>query len=211
VSPCRERRRSSAPKEKTVRQIVEDCRRLGVGFKTVRTIGAMLSANPMAPRLRDVRVEDLMRRPPAQLDTPAITECLADKTVLVTGAGGTIGAELVRQLLRYPVKKIYMLDRAENSLFDDHGCSSAMKPPLRAVISDITDTAQMACWWEVATADWVHAAAYKHVPLMEEFCGRAFATPSRARILCELADRFVENRVRSTDKVVPHFVMGASG
>ena len=80
-----------------VRAIVENCRRLGVGFKTVRTIGAMLSANPMAPRIRDVRVEDLMRRAPAHLDTPAITECVAGKTVLVTGAGGTIGAELVRQ------------------------------------------------------------------------------------------------------------------
>jgi FlaA1/EpsC-like NDP-sugar epimerase len=200
-----------------VRQIVEDCRRLGVSFKTVRTIGAMLSANPIAPRLRDVRVEDLMRRAPAQLDTPAITECLADKTVLVTGAGGTIGAELVRQLLRYPVKKIYMLDRAENSLFELTmdlflGDESRHCEP---VIADITDATQMARWWEKSMPQIVfHAAAYKHVPLMEEFPAAAIRNNVMGtRILCELADRFgTETFVFvSTDKVVhPTSVMGAS-
>ena len=200
-----------------VREIVENCRRLGVGFKTVRTIGAMLSANPMAPRIRAVRVEDLMRRAPAPLYTPAITECVAGKTVLVTGAGGTIGAELVRQLLRYPPRKIFMLDRAENSLFELTmdlflGEESQQCQP---VIADITDANRLARWWEEHRPQIVfHAAAYKHVPLMEEFPAAAIRNNvTGTRILCELADRFdTETFVFvSTDKVVrPTSVMGAS-
>jgi FlaA1/EpsC-like NDP-sugar epimerase len=200
-----------------VREIVENCRRLNVAFKTVRTIGHMLSADPMAPKLRDVRVEDLMRRPPAHLDTPAITECVAGKVVLVTGAGGTIGAELVRQLLRYPPKKIYMLDRAENSLFEltmDLFLGDVSKH-CEAVIADITDANQMARWWEKTQPQIVfHAAAYKHVPLMEEFPAAAIRNNVMGtRILCELASRFgTETFVFvSTDKVVhPTSVMGAS-
>jgi FlaA1/EpsC-like NDP-sugar epimerase len=171
----------------------------------------------MTPRLRDVHVEDLMRRPPAQLDTPAITECLAGKTVLVTGAGGTIGAELVRQLLRYPPRKIYMLDRAENSLFELMmdlflGDETEQYQP---VIADITDATQMARWWDKARPQIVfHAAAYKHVPLMEEFPAAAVRNNvGGTRILCELADRFgTETFVFvSTDKVVrPTSVMGAT-
>lgn len=200
-----------------VRSIVEHCRKLGVSFKTVRPIGAMLSSTLMIPRLRDVRVEDLMRRSPAQLDTPAISECFEGKTVLVTGAGGTIGAELVRQLLRYPPRKIYLLDRAENSLFELMmdlflGEDSEQCVP---VIADITDAAQMARWWEKARPHVVfHAAAYKHVPLMEEFPAAAVRNNvAGTRILCELADRFeTESFVFiSTDKVVhPSSIMGAS-
>lgn len=200
-----------------VRRIVEHCRKLGVSFKTVRPIGAMLSSSLTIPRIRDVRVEDLMRRPPARLDTPAITECFEGKTVLVTGAGGTIGAELVRQLLRYPPRRIYLLDRAENSLFELMmdlflGEESEQCVP---VIADITDATQMARWWEKARPQVVfHAAAYKHVPLMEEFPAAAVRNNvAGTRILCELADRFeTETFVFiSTDKVVhPSSIMGAS-
>lgn len=200
-----------------VRKIIENCRRLGVAFKTVRPLGALLSANPAAARLRDVRVEDLMRRPPAQLDTPAITECLAGKTVLVTGAGGTIGGELVRQLLRYAPEQIYLIDRAENSLYElmMDLFTGQETGQCRAIIADITDANQMAKWWEQARPQVVfHAAAYKHVPLMEDFPAAAVRNNVMGtRILCELAHRFeTETFVFvSTDKVVhPTSVMGAT-
>jgi len=200
-----------------VRAIIENCRRLGVSFKTVRPLGVMLSSSPVGARLRDVRVEDLMRRPPAQLDTPAIMECLAGKSVLVTGAGGTIGGELVRQLLRYAPKVIYLIDRAENNLYElmmdlFTGEETAQ---CRAIIADVTDANQMAKWWEKARPQVVfHAAAYKHVPLMEDFPAAAVRNNVMGtRILCELAHRFeTETFVFvSTDKVVhPTSVMGTT-
>jgi FlaA1/EpsC-like NDP-sugar epimerase len=200
-----------------VRSIIENCRKLGLGFKTVRPIGAMLASSPQTPRLRDVKVEDLMRRPPAQLDTPAITECVSGKTVLVTGAGGTIGGELVRQLLRYAPERLYLLDRAENNLYelmmDLFGGEESIR--CHPVIADITDATQMAKWWEVSRPQIVyHAAAYKHVPLMEDFPAAAVRNNVMGtRILCELAQRFdTESFVFvSTDKVVrPTSIMGAT-
>lgn len=200
-----------------VRRIVENCRKLGVGFKTVRPIGAMLRSHPVTTRLRDVRAEDLMHRAPAHLDTPAITESIAGKTVLVTGAGGTIGAELARQLLRYSPGVLYLLDRAENSLYElmMDLFAGEQSPRCRPIVADITDATQMAKWWEKTRPEIVfHAAAYKHVPLMEDFPAAAVRNNVMGtQILCELAHRFeTETFVFvSTDKVVrPTSVMGAT-
>lgn len=169
------------------------------------------------PLLREVRTEDLVGRPPAIMDRQSCKAVLTNKSVLVTGASGSIGAELCRQIASFGPGTIIALDNNESGLYDLQIELNAKFPALalRIVVADVTDRARMgAIFSQTSPAVIFHVAAYKHVPLMQEFpeeavrvnIGGTLRTLEQARI--HGAERFV---LVSTDKAVnPTSVMGAT-
>ena len=207
----------SAPGE--LRQkVVTACRRRGIPVRTLPTVFELLSGGlNLMRQVREVRVEDVLGREPVRLELDRVGGYLAGEVVLVTGAGGSIGSELCRQISRAGAKRIVLVDNAENSLFEirrelehDRHFSRTV-----AVLADIKDATRMReIFQEHAPGVVFHAAAYKHVPLMEEnpieaVRNNAVATRIVAAAAGESgAKRFV---LVSTDKAVaPATVMGAS-
>lgn len=172
-------------------------------------------------QIRDVRIEDLLGRPAIRLNDAAVGRLVGGQVVLVTGAAGSIGSELVRQLIPYAPAEIILFDQAESALYDlrfrllheqDDGVAH---PQLTIRIGDVTNAARMErTFAQYRPAFVFHAAAYKHVPLMEEHPDEAV----RVNVLGTriVADLSVTYRVRqfvliSTDKAVnPTNVMGAT-
>ena len=103
-----------------MRRIVEVCKSCNVSFKTLPGIGQILDGKVSIKSLRDVNYEDLLRRPPVTLDTAGIHDYVSGRTVLVTGAGGSIGSELCRQLVRFEPGKLILLDAGEANLYSIH-------------------------------------------------------------------------------------------
>jgi FlaA1/EpsC-like NDP-sugar epimerase len=164
--------------------------------------------------LKDINYEDLLNRPPIQLDVELIAEAVRGRILLVTGCAGSIGSELVRQILPYQPKMIIGLDNAESPLAD-FALSLEREVPFFPVIGSVTDEGRVD--WILKTygpAMVFHAAAYKHVPVMEAWPEEAIKTNiDGTRILAEASSRHgVEKFVMiSTDKAVnPGNVMGAS-
>lgn len=168
-------------------------------------------------RLRNIRFEDLLNRPPIVLDQDAIAGSVNAKTVLVTGCAGSIGSEIVRQLLNYQPRQIIGLDQAETPLAE---LSLSLKEEVAAgiflpVLSDVRNAQVLeGVFRDYEPAYVFHAAAYKHVPIMERFPREAIkanveGTMNTARLARKYgAEKFV---MISTDKVVnPGNVMGAS-
>lgn len=168
-------------------------------------------------QLRKIRFEDLLSRPPIQLDQESIQESIKGKVVLVTGCAGSIGSEIVRQLLPYEPKLLVGLDQAETPLAS-LGLSlrsSVEEGIFLPIIGDIRDKAGLDQIFATYRPDYVfHAAAYKHVPIMEHFPAEAVRTNVEGTM--QLADLAVDYDVHkfvmiSTDKAVnPSNVMGAS-
>ncbi|MDH7490761.1 MAG: polysaccharide biosynthesis protein, partial [Anaerolineae bacterium] len=122
------------------------------------------------------RIEDLLGREPVRLDLAGVAGYLAGKVVLVTGAGGSIGSELCRQIARFRPKELVLLGRGENSIYTVHRELAERYPdvPLRPVIANICDRAAVEGLMETLRPEVVfHAAAHKHVPLMEDNPGEA--------------------------------------
>ena len=191
----------------------------GLPMLTVPSAAELRDGGERIERLRELRTEDLLGREPVQLDEAGIAETLAGKTVLVTGAGGSIGAELCRQIARFAPARLVLVELGEYALYAVEQELSARWPrlPLVPQIADVKDAAQLhavfARWRPHAV---FHAAAYKHVPLMEEAHNAAacvrnnvLGTWQAARAAAAAgAERFV---LISTDKAVnPTSVMGAS-
>ena len=168
-------------------------------------------------QIRDVQIEDLLGREPVELDTDSMSRLLAARTVLVTGAGGSIGSELARQVARFQPSRLLLVERAEPFLFQAERALQAEFPACRIVplIADVSDVARMNSIFEqYRPAVVLHAAAHKHVPLMESnpceaVKNNALATRSLGEIAAaHSAEVFV---LISTDKAVrPTSVMGAS-
>ena len=167
-------------------------------------------------RIRKINIEDLLGRAPIKTDIEAIGRNMSGKTVLITGAAGSIGSELVRQLCRFNLRQLLLVDVAETPLhqlsLDLNGSTLTRYIPY---IADIRNRFRMECAFEKYKPDYIfHAAAYKHVPLMEQFPGEAvFTNVQGTKILADLAVAYgVECFVMiSTDKAVnPSNVMGAS-
>ncbi|HEX8286592.1 MAG TPA: nucleoside-diphosphate sugar epimerase/dehydratase [Pyrinomonadaceae bacterium] len=202
---------------KKIRHILDVCRAIPVKAKIVPSLNEIAHGRVSVSRIRDVQIEDLLGREPVDLDNKNLHEFLSGKIVLVTGAGGSIGSELVRQVTNYQPKCILLVERAEFSLFQierelARDFSDVNYVPL---IADINDEARMReIFEEFRPAVIFHAAAHKHVPLMEANCTEAiknniFAT----KLIGELAGEYkTENFVLiSTDKAVnPTSIMGAS-
>ena len=168
-------------------------------------------------RIRDVAIQDLLRRDPVRLDSGVMGNIVRGKRVLITGAGGSIGAELCRQVALYGPYKLVLADRAENSLFHIHRELTLQFPDCRTTpcVADIIDATRIRQIFETHRPQLVfHAAAHKHVPMMEWNAGEAVKNNTLGtKMVADLADSFgVEQFVMvSTDKAVnPTSVMGAS-
>jgi FlaA1/EpsC-like NDP-sugar epimerase len=209
----------SAPGSTRAR-IVRECRARGIPVRTLPTVFELLQTRgALARQMREVRVEDVLGREPVQMELERVGSYLAGETVLVTGAGGSIGAELCRQIARVEPHRIVLLDHAEDNLFsierelqDERHVSPSM---LSAVLADCKEEERMReVFAEHRPTVVFHAAAYKHVGLMEAnpveaVRNNAIATRVVAHVAGEIAvERFV---LVSTDKAVaPATVMGAS-
>lgn len=201
----------------TNRAIVRALQPHKIPLKTLPNLRDIIDGRVEVQQIRNVSVDDLLARAPVGLDRAPIRRLVRDKRVLVTGAGGSIGSELCRQIAALEPTSLVMLDRYENSLHaivvelvDAGGASS-----LHAVVGDVTDQPRV----DEVLAKYqpqivFHAAAHKHVPLMEASPCEAIKNNVRGtRILAEAAERHGVDRfiMISTDKAVnPTSVMGAS-
>lgn len=213
---------------KVIREIALLCRRAGVATQTIPGVHELLDGSVSVNHLRNVQIEDLLRRSPIQTDTLAVNKQLQGKRVLITGGGGSIGSELCRQILRCRPAQLILVGHGENSIFEitnELGRLQAEMPPMSAsaqratvitpVIADLRFRERiLAIFKEHRPHAVFHAGAHKHVPLMEANPVEAITNNVLGtRILLEAAqqqnvERFV---MISTDKAVnPTNVMGAS-
>ncbi|HEY8770005.1 MAG TPA: nucleoside-diphosphate sugar epimerase/dehydratase [Thermoleophilaceae bacterium] len=199
-------------------QVVTACRERDIPVRTLPTTFELLSGGVnLIRQVREVRVEDVLGREPVRVEIDRVGSYLGGRTVLVTGAGGSIGAELSRQIARVGPKKLVLLENAENALFEIRRQLEEERHFGRAaaVLADCKDATRMReIVAEHKPSVVFHAAAYKHVPLMEENPIEAVRNNAVAtRIVAAAAgeagvERFV---LVSTDKAVsPATVMGAS-
>jgi len=200
-----------------VRSIIRRCENANVRFKILPGISDLISGKVEVSQIKDVEIDDLLGREPVKLDERSISRYLEGKRVLVTGAGGSIGSEICRQVAKFAPRKIILLDSAETPLFHIERELVGTHPNLMLVpvIADIRNRERLECLFDEFAPEVVfHAAAYKHVPMMEYNPVEAVTNNiGGTRNLAEMADRFgVHDFVMiSTDKAVnPTNVMGAS-
>jgi FlaA1/EpsC-like NDP-sugar epimerase len=199
-------------------KVVTACRERSIPVRTLPTTFELLSrGSNLLRQVREVQVEDVLGRDPVRVEVDRVGAYLSGRVVLVTGAGGSIGSELCRQIARVRPKRIVLVDHAENSLFEIRRELEDERHfgNLGAVLADCKDATRMREIFDEHRPSVVfHAAAYKHVPLMEENPVEAVRNNAVAtRIVAAAAgeagvDRFI---LVSTDKAVaPATVMGAS-
>lgn len=202
-----------------LRRIVKLCQSTNVRFKTLPGLQDIIGGKLVSLQLRDIAIEDLLRRPPSEINLAEIAAYVTNKTVLVTGAGGSIGSEICRQILPFQPEKLLLLGHGENSIFKTHqellGSTKLGNTVLIPIITDIQDREKIGHLFQAHQPEIVfHAAAHKHVPLMELNPEEAVKNNVLGtRNLVDAAhnakvERFV---MISTDKAVnPTSVMGAS-
>ncbi len=204
--------------KKELNKIFQECSKTKAKTQILPMIEDLMSGKVSVNQFRDVQVEDLLGRESVQLDTESIAETLSGKTVLVTGAGGSIGSEICRQICKFNPSQLILLGHGENSIYSiDMELKNIYsgKIEIVPVIGDIQDRARIFAVMETFKPDVIyHAAAHKHVPLMEynpveAVKNNIFGTKNVA----EAADTFgVKTLVMiSSDKAVnPTNVMGAT-
>lgn len=204
----------SAP-GKTIREIVKITKNTSA---RVRILPGIYDGtkNPMAS-LRDIQMEDLLGRETVKTDLKEIADYLTEKTVMITGAGGSIGSEMCRQIIGFSPQKLIIIDNCENNLFDiqQELNQKLVVTELYTVLVDVKNVSKLQTVFIKYQPQVVfHAAAYKHVPLMEDHPEEAMQNNvTGTRNVAELADKFgCETFIFiSTDKAVnPSSVMGAS-
>ncbi len=200
-----------------IRRITDECKRVGLNVKIVPGTYEIVGGRVNLSRIRQVAIQDLLRREPVRLDSGVMGNIVRGKRVLITGAGGSIGSELGRQVALYGPIELVLAERAENSLFHIHRELRTQFPDCRTVpcVADVTDSARIRQLFEQHRPQLVfHAAAHKHVPMMEWNAGEAVKNNTLGtRMVADLAHEFgAEHFVFvSTDKAVnPTSVMGAT-
>ena len=199
------------------KKILEICQETGVKTRVLPTTLEVIAKQGAMNSLRDVQIEDLLGRDPVHLDNKNINSLIKNKTVLVTGGGGSIGSELCRQIVKYDPKRLVILDIYENNLYDIEMELRAEYPKLNleAIVASVRDNARLNNVFETYKPEIVfHAAAHKHVPLMEKspleaIYNNVFGTYNVVNCADEYGvGKFV---LISTDKAVnPTNIMGAS-
>jgi len=200
-----------------LRQVIQICEGTKIRFRTVPSITDIASGKFRVSQIRDVQINDLLGREVVQLDLDLIEAFARNKTILVTGAGGSIGSEMCRQLCNFQPKLLLLVEQAENPLFfiERELNKSFPETSVKAVICDITDKTRVNEIFETYKPDVViHAAAHKHVPLMELNPGEAIKNNVLGtKTVANAADKYdTDNFVMiSTDKAVnPTSIMGSS-
>lgn len=199
------------------KKILEICQETGVKTRVLPTTLEVIAKQGAMNSLRDVQIEDLLGRDPVHLDNKNINSLIKNKTVLVTGGGGSIGSELCRQIVKYDPKRLVILDIYENNLYDIEMELRAEYPKLNleAIVASVRDKERLNNVFETYKPEIVfHAAAHKHVPLMEKspleaIHNNVFGTYNVVNCADEYGvEKFV---LISTDKAVnPTNIMGAS-
>ena len=200
-----------------MRRFVEICNRAKVSFRTVPALKDIIAGQVAVSQLREVSLEDLLGREPVQIDLDAVHRQIVNRTVLVTGAAGSIGSELCRQIVEYGPARLICLDQSETGLFflrlnltrHSNGSELVFR------VADICDSERVAALFSEFTPEIIfHAAAYKHVPMMESNVQEAVKNNVLAllRLLDLAADSGCKSFVLiSSDKAVnPTNVMGAT-
>ncbi|HHX77337.1 MAG TPA: polysaccharide biosynthesis protein, partial [Firmicutes bacterium] len=201
---------------KTVREIVEVCKKVPVKVKILPGVYQLIGGKVSLKKLRDVDIEDLLKREPVNIDLEEIAAYLKGKVVLVTGGGGSIGSEICRQVLSFEPEQLLIMGQGENSVYTIHKeLIKQEKVKIIPLIGNVQDRARVEEIFETYKPGVIfHAAAHKHVPLMEEnpkeaIKNNVFGTKNVAEAAHRhKAERFV---LVSTDKAVnPSSVMGAT-
>jgi FlaA1/EpsC-like NDP-sugar epimerase len=159
----------SAP-GRVIRQVADVCRTRGIPFRTMPGIYELIGGKVNVSRLREVEIADLLRREPASINDRMVGASLGGKQVLITGAGGSIGIELCRQVARWGPSSLILLGHGENSIFESLLEMEENYPslPIHAVIADVRDIDRLNIVFDNLRPQVVfHTAAHKHVPLME--------------------------------------------
>jgi FlaA1/EpsC-like NDP-sugar epimerase len=156
-----------------MRRIVQLCTATGTEFKIIPSLQDLLDGRAGIGQLREVEIEDLLGREPVHLDLAQVRADLEGRSVLITGAGGSIGSELARQIVRFRPARLVLLERAESPLYfinlEVSGMANGGGTEVVPVIANITNADRLNEVFEAYQPDYVfHAAAYKHVPLMED-------------------------------------------
>ncbi|AQT69730.1 UDP-N-acetyl-alpha-D-glucosamine C6 dehydratase [Anaerohalosphaera lusitana] len=200
-----------------MRRVVQVCQDTQIRFRTVPSLTDIASGKLRVSQIRDVAIEDLLGREVVQLDLDSIKDFLRNKVILVTGAGGSIGSEMCRQVSNFNPKKLVLVEQAENPLFyiDRELKKSFPHVPTKPIVRNIADKERI----EEVFARYrpevvIHAAAHKHVPLMEMNPGEAVKNNVLGTMnVANASDKFgASNFVMiSTDKAVnPTSIMGSS-
>ncbi|MGD8786466.1 MAG: nucleoside-diphosphate sugar epimerase/dehydratase [Phycisphaerales bacterium] len=198
-------------------RVIRVCEGTKIRFRTVPSITDIASGKYRVSQIRDVDINDLLGREAVQLDMDLIEAFAKDKTILVTGAGGSIGSEMCRQLCNFNPGLLLLIEQAENPLFYIERDLLKQFPavPLQALVCNITDRARVERIFEKYKPQVViHAAAHKHVPLMELNASEAIKNNIiGTQVVADAADNYdAKNFVMiSTDKAVnPTSIMGSS-
>ena len=200
-----------------MKRIINECRNTRKPFKTLPSISELIEGKVSASLLREVSPVDLLGRDEISLDKNSIKKFIKGKRVLVTGAGGSIGSELVRQCINYDPSLLIMIDSSELNLFqiDQETSNISTSVLFKPILLDIRDSLSLnKCFSEFKPQVVFHAAAYKHVPIQEHFPQEAIKTNifGTVNLLNICRNNYIEKFVLvSTDKAVrPTNVMGAT-
>jgi len=200
-----------------LRRIIDLCKVTGKRFKTVPSLNELINKDISVDSIRDVSYMDLLGRDEVQLDIDAIENLIKGKRILISGAGGSIGSELVRQCLEYDPGSLILLDNSEQNLFTIEQEISFIekKTLIRSVLANIRDKNLLQNTFEEYRPQVViHAAAYKHVPMQELHPWSAVSTNVMGTLnLVQLSQKYSADKfvLVSTDKAVhPVNIMGAT-
>lgn len=205
------------PDKRNSSKVIETCLNYSVEVKSVPSFESWIDGEFSVKQIRKINIEDLLGRKPIVLDIDEIKNQLKGKNILISGAAGSIGSGIVRQVVNYAPKKIILLDQAESGLYDlfNELIANNKADAVEVVIGDIRNAHRMERLFDYVKPDIIfHAAAYKHVPLMEDNPTEAVNTNVLGtKNLVDLANQYKVKKfvMISTDKAVnPTNVMGAS-